>query len=174
VPQAFTVGKWHHVVITADNNDNMRPPISVYINNKKVFTKPSGYLPQVSVTSRNYIGKSNWSRVADTMNNKDELFQGALFDLRAYKIPLKTEKIVDFYEWGLDKLGLDEERSDLKVEPQNIGLIKKVETKAEKEEREKEEKEKNTKKEGKSQWEEYGKFLETRGDTQWEEGRAEV
>lgn len=106
VPAAFTLGEWTHICITADTSDNLRPPISVYKNGKKVFTEPAGFLPQTSLTQKNYIGKSNWSIGNDAMNDKDELFKGALFDLRAYKIPIKPERVTDFYKWGQDQLGL--------------------------------------------------------------------
>ena len=52
--------KWTHVAITAVTMDSSRPSIKVYINGEDVYTKVSGFLPQASTTTNNYIGKSNW------------------------------------------------------------------------------------------------------------------
>lgn len=106
VPGAFTIGVWTHIVITTDTNDNLRPPISVYKDGRQVYKEPAGFLPQASSTSKNYIGKSNWTSNNDPMNNKDELFKGSLFDVRAYKMPLTQDRISDFYKWGKENLGL--------------------------------------------------------------------
>jgi len=106
VPGAFKLSKWTHVVITTDNNDILRPPISVYINNKQVYNEPAGFLPQASSTYKNYIGKSNWASQNESMNNKDELFRGALFDLRGYKTSMSLNLINDTYNWGKANLGL--------------------------------------------------------------------
>lgn len=107
VPSAFKAETWTHVVITAEGTDSFRPDIAVYVNGAKVFVQPSGWLPQNSITEKNYIGKSNWADVTSQYANKDELFKGALFDFRGYNTPLSAKVIGDSYAWGKKMLGLD-------------------------------------------------------------------
>jgi Concanavalin A-like lectin/glucanases superfamily len=110
VPGVIPVRKWTHIAVTADSNDAFRPTISVYVNGKRVFTRPSGFLPSTNSVSRAYLGKSNWADSdASTIENKDELFHGRMFDIRFYKVPLSDALIDQSYLWGAEKLGLDVE-----------------------------------------------------------------
>jgi hypothetical protein len=111
IPNMFTKGEWTHVVITAEGTDAFRPDIVVYKNGVRVFVQPSGWLPQESITEKNLIGKSNWSDVTSQYANKDELFRGALFDVRGYNTPLDPSVIKESYGWGRKLLGLDVEES---------------------------------------------------------------
>jgi hypothetical protein len=106
VPQMFQLGAWTHVVITAEGTDSFRPDIAFYKNGVKLQTQPSGWLPQRSITEKNYIGKSNWANVTSQYANKDELLKGAVFDFRGYVSPLNSSVIKDSYEWGSKMLGL--------------------------------------------------------------------
>ena len=106
VKGAIPLKKWVHVAITAASNDAFRPDITVWINGVKTFTQPSGWLPQNSSTTKNYIGKSNWSSTSQ-YSNKDELFKGSLFDFRAYSIPVTPEFISDSFTWGQEMLSLN-------------------------------------------------------------------
>jgi hypothetical protein len=109
IPQVFKKEEWTHIVITAEGTDSFRPDIAVYRNGKKVFVEPSGWLPQNSITEKNYIGKSNWSNVTSQYNNKDELLKGAMFDFRGYNVPLSAKVIGESYTWGRGLLGLAKE-----------------------------------------------------------------
>jgi hypothetical protein len=106
VPNSIPKNKWTHIAITAVELDSFRPTIKVYINGEDMLTKPSGFLPQASTTSKNYLGKSNWLSDTSQYENKDELFNGYLFDVRGYKTPMSAKKIKDTYEWGQNLLGL--------------------------------------------------------------------
>jgi hypothetical protein len=53
-----------------------------------------------------YLGKSNWANVTSQYENKDELFQGNLFDLRGYKQAVSDKVIKESVAWGKSKLGL--------------------------------------------------------------------
>jgi hypothetical protein len=109
IPQVFKKDEWTHIVITAEGTDAFRPDIAVYRNGKKVFVEPSGWLPQNSITEKNYIGKSNWSNVTSQYDNKDELLKGAMFDFRGYNVPLSAKVIGESYKWGRGLLGLAKE-----------------------------------------------------------------
>ena len=98
--------KWTHIAITATDLASFRPAIKVYIDGEDMYTKPSGFLPQASTTTNNYIGKSNWTNDTSQYENKDELFSGSLFDVRGYKLPMTAKKVKDTVEWGKTKLGL--------------------------------------------------------------------
>ncbi len=106
IPNMFTKGEWCHVVITAEGTDAFRPDIVVYKNGKRTFVEPNGWLPQNSLTEKNYIGKSNWANVTSQYANKDELFKGAIFDFRGYIQPLGKDTILNSYQWGSGLLGL--------------------------------------------------------------------
>jgi len=107
VKGAIPLQQWVHVVITADSNDAFRPDISVWINGVKSFTHPSGWLPQNSTTTNNYIGKSNSFNITSQYEGtRDELFKGRLFDLRGYKTIMGAKKIAATYSWGKELLGL--------------------------------------------------------------------
>jgi len=107
IPQIFTKGEWTHVTITAEGSDAFRPDIVVYKNGQRSYVEPSGWLPQTNLSAKNYLGKSNWSDVTSQYANKDELFQGALFDFRGYVRALSAQDIKDSYLWGKTLLGLD-------------------------------------------------------------------
>ena len=98
--------KWTHVAITAVTMDSFRPSIKVYINGEDVYTKVSGFLPQASTTTNNYIGKSNWMSATSEFENKDDFFKGSIFDIRGYKTPMSAQKIKDTVAWGKNLLGL--------------------------------------------------------------------
>jgi hypothetical protein len=107
VPNMFKLNEWTHVVITAEGTDSFRPDIAIYKNGAKVFLQPNGWLPQNSITEKNYIGKSNWANVTSQYANKDELLKGNLFDFRGYVEQLDAEVIRDSYQWGKKLLGLE-------------------------------------------------------------------
>jgi hypothetical protein len=98
---------WTHVAITAVTMDSSRPSIKVYINGEDVYTKVSGFLPQASTTTNNYIGKSNWMSATSEFENKDDFFRGSVFDVRGYKTPMSAQKIKDTVDWGKNLLGLE-------------------------------------------------------------------
>ncbi len=98
--------KWTHIVVTATTSDAMRPDIGIYVNNQLIFTEPSGYLPQSSSTTNNYLGKSNWANDTSLYELRDELFQGQIFDFRAYQKQMDTKKIEATYNWGKQLLGI--------------------------------------------------------------------
>lgn len=107
VNRAIPLQKWTHLVITAKNNDAMRPDLQVYVNGNLAFTQEQGYLPQAKITSNNYLGKSNWMNSASQYELRDELFAGSLFDFRMYDTPLSEAKVKRILQWGMGKLGLD-------------------------------------------------------------------
>ena len=98
--------KWTHIAVTALTNDAFRPDIGIYVDGKQVFLEPSGFLPQVSTLSNCYIGKSNWANETSQYENKDQLYNGRLFDLRGYKTLLSEGLIKDSIAWGRKKLGI--------------------------------------------------------------------
>jgi hypothetical protein len=104
VPGAIPKKRWTHITITTTSDDAFRPNISIYINAKKVFEKESGWLPAASSMTNCYIGKSNWSS-SSQYENRDELFKGRIFDLRAYKKSLSEGMIQDSFDWGQSQLG---------------------------------------------------------------------
>lgn len=106
VSNAVTLGQWTHITITATNNDAFRPDLAIYINGAQATTKPSGFLPQTSYTTHNYLGKSNWADQTSQYDNRDELFAGHLFDFRAYQAPMSFEKIMETLKWGSGQLGI--------------------------------------------------------------------
>lgn len=106
IPQMFRLNEWTHVVITAESTDSFRPDIAVYRNGKKMYVEPGGWLPQNSITEKNYIGKSNWSDVTSQYSNKDELLKGAVFDVRGYNDILSPKTVEESYMWGKKLLGL--------------------------------------------------------------------
>ena len=107
VAGAIPQKRWVHVTITTTSDDAFRPNISVYINAKKVFEKESGWLPAASSMTNCYIGKSNWTS-SGQYENRDELFKGRIFDLRAYKKSLSEGVIQDSFEWGKEQLVIGE------------------------------------------------------------------
>ena len=106
VPSVIPLRSWTHICVTAKSDDAFRPDIGIYINGEQVFVEPSGFLAQTSVLSNCYIGKSNWANATSQYENRDELFKGKLFDLRAYKTPLAERVIQESVSWGKQKLNL--------------------------------------------------------------------
>jgi hypothetical protein len=106
VPRVFKRNEWTHVVITATSSESLRPDLEVYVNGKRVYVEPSGWLPQTNITEKNYLGKSNWANDTSQYANKDELFCGALFDVRAYNRPFTGKVVQESYEWGKKMLGI--------------------------------------------------------------------
>jgi hypothetical protein len=104
VPSIIPLKRWTHICITAKSDDAFRPDIGIYVNGEQVFVEPSGFLPQASTLSNCYIGKSNWANATSQYENKDELFKGKMFDLRAYKVPLADKVIHESVAWGKKKL----------------------------------------------------------------------
>jgi hypothetical protein len=103
VSSAIPLKKWTHITITTTTNDAFRPNIAVYIDGKKILEKESGWLPAASTLTNCYIGKSNWSSTGQ-YDNRDDLFKGKLFDMRAYKTSLAKRKIADSFAWGKEQL----------------------------------------------------------------------
>jgi hypothetical protein len=104
--RAVPKGVWTHIVITAKDMDAMRPDILVYINGSLFYTQEAGCLPQNSITSTNYIGKSNWTDAPGEYELRDELFNGSLFDFRIYNVALSESRIKRILQWGMGHLGL--------------------------------------------------------------------
>jgi hypothetical protein len=100
------VKKWTHIAVTALTGDATRPDIGVFVNGKQVFTQTSGFLPQATMTSKNYFAKSNWTNDTSTYELRDDLFAGRLFDFRMYKKQLSQDMIIDIVSWGKDLLGI--------------------------------------------------------------------
>lgn len=98
--------KWTHIVITAITGDATRPDIAIFVNGEQIFVQPSGFLPQPTMTTNNYLGKSNWANDSSTYELRDELFCGKMFDFRMYTSQMSQGKIKDTYKWGQKQLGL--------------------------------------------------------------------
>ena len=107
VNKAVPKDAWTHIVVTARNNDAMRPDLMVYVNGNLMYTLEQGYLPQAKITSNNYLGKSNWANDTSSYELRDELFNGSMFDFRMYTSPMSEAKVKRTLQWGMDKLGLD-------------------------------------------------------------------
>jgi hypothetical protein len=52
--------------------------------------------------------------VTDPYENADELFKGAMFDLRAYQTPMPEKKVKTIYKWGKKLLG-DQTRNPMEM-----------------------------------------------------------
>jgi len=133
IPGVFPLQKWTHVVLTTTNNDAARPTLTFYVNGELVDTEVDAWLPQNGSTTKNYIGKSNWADDTSQASNADELFKGQLFDFRGYKTPMRPSKLKDTYQWGLQKLGLQDSEPDLKDLQKKKDLKKAQQTREEKE-----------------------------------------
>jgi len=107
VPGAFKKGEWTHVVITSGNADSFRPDILIYINGSMKFIQPSGWLPTAGTMKNNFIGRSNWADTTSQYANKDELLNGAVFDMRSYSIPMNDKIIKETVKWGRKRLGIE-------------------------------------------------------------------
>ena len=105
VNNVLPLKKWTHITITADSGDAFRPALKIYVDGVLVYTKGDGCLPSTGILSNCYIGKSNWK--SSLFSNKDELFQGSLFDFRAYSVPVSSEFIEESVVWGKKMLGTE-------------------------------------------------------------------
>jgi hypothetical protein len=105
VNNVIPLKQWVHIAITADSSDAFRPALNVYIDGIRVYTKIDGCLPSTGVMNNCYIGKSNW-KTTTQYSNKDELFNGSMFDFRAYSIPVSEDFIQQSRIWGQGKLGI--------------------------------------------------------------------
>lgn len=106
VQRAIKVKTWTHVCITTATGDGVRPAIQIWIDGIKAAEDRNGHLPQSSVTTNNYIGKSNWINPSSNYENKPEMFSGSLFDLRGYNQEVNEEKLKKTVKWGMQRLGL--------------------------------------------------------------------
>jgi hypothetical protein len=106
VLKAFRLRKWTHCCITTASGDSVRPALQIWIDGIKMAEKDGTHMPQVSVTSNNYLGKNNWISDSSQYENKPELFRGNLFDVRGYKLPMDKKKIEKTIEWGKKRLGI--------------------------------------------------------------------
>jgi hypothetical protein len=103
VNNAIPLKQWTHITITADSTDAFRPALNVYVDGILVHSKSDGCLPSTGLMSKCYLGKSNWNTTGQYAN-KDEMFNGSLFDFRAYSVPVTEEFIEESVNWGKDKL----------------------------------------------------------------------
>ena len=103
---AIPLGKWVHVAIAATNDDAFRPNMGVYINGKKIVEKESGFLPSTGTMTNCYLGKSNWANATSQYENRDELFQGSMFDFRMYQGSVSEKLIQDSYSWGKSRINM--------------------------------------------------------------------
>jgi hypothetical protein len=108
VLQCIPLKKWFHLAITTTDNAAFRPTWHVYIDGKKVFEQLDGHMPLTSLTTLNYIGRSNWEGVSSQYEDGDERFRGTLFDFRLYRKPMSKSKVERTVAWGKAKLGLSE------------------------------------------------------------------
>ncbi len=106
IPGAIPKKKWIHICVTATSMDSFRPDIAVYLDGSRANLTGNGWLPQAAYTSNNYLGRSNWENETSQYENKDELFKGAIFDVRGYKTNLSEDVIKESVAWGKEKLGL--------------------------------------------------------------------
>jgi hypothetical protein len=106
VLKAFKLRTWTHCCITTASSDAVRPALQIWINGIKMAEKDGTHMPQVAVTSNNYLGKNNWMSDSSQFENKPELFKGSLFDVRGYKQPMDKKKIEKTIEWGKKRLGI--------------------------------------------------------------------
>ena len=113
VPGVFKLKQWTHIAITATNSDAARPTLTIYANGELVDTEVDAWLPQTSSTRFNYLGKSNWMNTMTNDENADEYFKGELFDFRGYNQFMSPAKVKKTYRWGLQKLGLPADGSQV-------------------------------------------------------------
>jgi hypothetical protein len=106
IPCAVPLKQWTHITVTAASTDAVRPDIKVYINGIQNAFYPSGFLPQTSFMTHNYLGKSNWANATSGYENRDELFKGKMFDFRVYNSIMSEKKIQETVKWGTNLLGI--------------------------------------------------------------------
>jgi hypothetical protein len=98
--------EWTHICITTASGDGVRPALQIWINGELMAEDPEGHLPQSSLTSNNYLGKSNWLDASSQYENKAELFSGSLFDIRGYSQSIGEDKLKKIVRWGKLRLGM--------------------------------------------------------------------
>jgi len=106
VLKAFKLKKWTHVCITTASSDGVRPALQIWIDGEKRAEKDGTHMPQVAITKNNYLGKNNWQSDSSQFENKPELFNGSLFDVRGYKQPMVPAKLKKTLSWGKQRLGI--------------------------------------------------------------------
>ena len=106
VQGAIQLKEWTHICITTASGDGVRPAIEIWINGKLMAQDPNGHLPQSSLTSNNYIGKSNWQDASSQYENKAEMFKGRIFDVRGYNQSIDEDKLKRIVRWGKLRLGI--------------------------------------------------------------------
>jgi hypothetical protein len=106
INRAIPLGKWTHIVVTATSMDAVRPQLKVYVNGENLYTLEDGALPQATMLTNNYFGKSNWASGFTLYEMQDDLFKGSLFDFRMYSAPLNEKKIQNIRSWGLGRLDI--------------------------------------------------------------------
>ena len=106
VLRAIPINTWTHVCITTATGDGVRPALQIWIDGQKRAEEESAYLPQTSMTTNNYLGKSNWMNDSSNYENKPELFMGSLFDVRGYNQAVTEGKLKKSITWGQKRLGL--------------------------------------------------------------------
>ena len=120
--------KWTHIAVAATNSDAFRPSLGVYVNGTKVLDKVDGFLPSTDFMTNCYLGKSNWASTTSLYDNKDELFKGRMFDVRAYTGLVSPRMISDSVDWGKLKLGLNEAK--LKADARTLADTKAIAARA--------------------------------------------
>jgi hypothetical protein len=98
--------EWTHICITTASGDGVRPALQIWVNGELMAEDPEGHLPQSSLTSNNYLGKSNWLDASSQYENKAELFSGSLFDIRGYNQSIGEDKLKKIVRWGKLRLGM--------------------------------------------------------------------
>ncbi len=96
VKDVIKFGTWMHVVAVGQPEGNLFK-VSIYINGEKKATvnwygdsNDKTNIPRIVTRTRNYIAKSNWGH--------DELFKGALDEIRIYNRPLTEEEIIYLFQ----------------------------------------------------------------------------
>ena len=106
VLKAFKLNTWTHCCITTASSDAVRPAIQIWIDGVKMAEKDGTHMPQVAITKNNYFGKNNWMTGSSQFENKPELFNGSLFDVRGYSQPMGQQKLKKTIAWGKKRLGI--------------------------------------------------------------------
>jgi hypothetical protein len=106
VQGAIKLKEWTHICITTASGDGVRPALQIWINGILKAEDPNGHLPQSSLTSNNYLGKSNWIDTSSQYENKAELFKGRIFDVRGYNQLIHEDKLKKIVRWGKLRLGV--------------------------------------------------------------------
>ena len=103
---AIRLKEWTHICITTASGDGVRPALQIWVNGEIKAQDPNGHLPQSSLTSNNYLGKSNWLDASSQYENKAEMFKGRLFDIRGYNQTIDKDKLKKIIRWGKLRLGV--------------------------------------------------------------------